>query len=356
MNQERSRNPTAERTVALTLNSGFYKKLAEIITGENVKQIKVLQDHPLEIERELDHKTPTLIVVDAMLEHSQEAWKNVMNWPFGKEIELQDKDFFVLPHCVQAVSRLSGFRSKGGWKNCLIIVVLHEEKKDYSTQLCLLLGADWVLSRANWHKKLPDALNQLRDKRRFPDLDITQRKLETLVAENTVEVFLLLNILLEDFCNMEMSLDNHGQSLRESRKLSAESIVRDFMEGSYDAVIVDMALSTRQEDFAERYQYTQESDSLASHKAKELRGIVNDNLEGLVAVKHLREINSDVPICVFSNYVGHPGFFKVMQRYWGTRIFESISIFPKSPDGRSQLREWLKRHHGSYTMPVVNKT
>ncbi len=338
--------PEAEAIAVLTRSIEFRDKLSRVLSGSLLYHWESVPDEPLRIEKEFG-ACPSLVVVDGAWLHSPEDWAEIKTWPLKKELDLIEDDYLALPASVRAVSRLHGYRLRFAWKDCIIIVVLAQHQEPWCSQLYVRQGADRVVScQVDWGKEFIRMLSKLRNDRRLRELPGRVEKLKVLVAENTVDVFLLLDALFGDFCEFQMALDDLGESLRDTQILSAESVDRDFRNGRYDAVIIDMALSVRQEDFAVRHLERNEAEHLAEQDTRELLGIVNDNLDGLAAVKRLRKISNRIPVCVFSNYIYHRGFRNMMRRYWGSRVYDSIAVFSKSPYGRSGLGEWLSRYAG----------
>lgn len=332
-----------ERVVVFTSEPRFLKEVEQNISAACVKQVSTRPHHPSELEDETG-QPPTLVVIEVQWESRTDDWEPLMRWfSSGQDIRSAER-LPDLPDCLASVSLLSAFRSKYGWGGCLILVVSFNKTGAPLIQLCHRLGADWVLpARTGWTKELGDVVLRLRRDKAAPRVHTQHSKLRVLVAENSVATFLLLDAMLSDFCQLVMALDDHGQSLQECRTLSAESIIRDFKESPYDAVIVDMALTVRQQDFAENLGFVSVGGVTLDSERDPFESMVDENLDGLVAVKLLRQANAKIPICVFSNYVGYPGFQDFLRRYWGS-WFDSIAVFLKSPDDRLELKQWLASH------------
>lgn len=351
MSQNRTHNWTAERVLVLSSSTQFFKGIEQAVRGAHVDQLENLPEKCADLEGP-SGQPPSLIVVDGMWQDNLSDWGSLMKQPLASKIrKLDDDDFETLPKCELAVTRLSGFRVKRAWRNCFIVLALPKQKAALFTDLSLHLGADWVLQRENeWEFNLTRVLSRLKN-RQSPMMTATKRqqKLKVLVAENDIDVFALLNVVLGDFCHLVMSLNDPGQSLRDCRTLSAENIISDFTNGSFAAVVVDMALSDPQESFAE-YMRGSTVDNM-SHEG--FKRIVEANLEGLIAVKELRKKNRRVPICIFSSYARNPIFKLFIRYYWGSHLYGSIAVFSKNPSGRSRLREWLVRHSGYNPSQII---
>jgi hypothetical protein len=353
-----------ERIGVITRQADFLGEARRALPGATPFQIATIPDAPQILEKQLSGP-PSLLIVDGNWQCDPQSWAKVQSLCLDAHDGLSDDETSRLPRSLWAVSRLSGFRLQAGWHACSIVLNYPEGVSPASIGLSRQLGADWVFHRSGaWQNEFARVVLGLRTRR--PLSPGRKVPLRVLVAENTVEVFDLLKAVLDDSCAyIRMSLDASDESLYETRSLKAESVVRDFQAGieidgqtlCYDAVIVDMALSFRGEAFSVDVKQSGEGRELADRSAEDLCGIVNENLEGLVVVRELRRKAPELPICVYSDYVAHGGFRAVMRRFWGTRVFDSVAVFPKGPDGRRRLRSWLDRQaqRGSQIEKAVSR-
>lgn len=333
----------AERVLIVTRNSRFESLVLEVCAQQRTWAVK--GDCQVEmnceiIESSFSGKGPTIVLFDLTCHEEDRDQLNRLDELKLTEFNQYIGDGIGLPCNFTMLRQLDTLRRRNSWVRCLLVVFT----STYSVriiQALQIIGADYIFK-----PEFPPAakiLDTLLSLRTIIEPK-KKRKLKVLVAENHVDTFLLLQALLMDFCNLHLAVDHSNENLRSMARLSPATVVNKFRHDSYDAVIVDLALSPEQEKYGDSHYATFSGMQRASVS---VTSAFEQNLHGLIVLQLLRKESRAIPICVFSNYVGQPKFRKLMRSWLGLDVFETIGVFTKDPDGRHGMCEWLNRLSGS---------
>lgn len=291
------------------------------------------------VESQIKDYGPSIIAIDSLLEDIDcEKLKQLQKLSLN-ELLLYFKNKKNTPLFVKILRDLHLMRVRNNWSRCLLLVMVEDPVGQLLHGL-RQLGADRVITKRFPSKEyLINAISRIR--RLIPKNSETKR-LNVLVAENHIDTFLLIESILSDFCDLKLAVDNKNGSMRDTAELSSKRIVQEFNEASYDAVIMDLALSINQEQQAK---YIEEDRIVGSRSfnSPDIKAQLMMHLTGLVAITLLRRVDERIPICVLSNYISQPKFRKILKRCLEEDdVFYSISFFEKDQRGRKNMRNWLK--------------
>ena len=339
-------NMIKEKIIVFTRAATMFEAVKNALKAESFDLVKceVKYQNTEELAGILDVEEPTLIFIDSDYESDDKTLLKQLSQMRLIELRQALVQHVALPASLGLLHAVKQLRDRNELKN-LLVFYFADDPSVALTQEILRMGADWIWPHRT---SLPNTMGSLIENLRT----IMERPLSTdknrarfLVVENSKSTCRRIKVELEDLGEVSfVGTDKPGDML----EIEPEEVLDKFRAGSFDVIIMDLALKVKSEEWAREHLMTEGDAYQLIVERDELR-LMQKVLGGLVAIKEIRKNSSDIPIFVFSFFVQERFVMALMKAFLGEHLYATLTMLPKHEGEFKNLHAFVEQELKSKT-------